>query len=502
MSTEKKAQSRAQRDENRRREEQKDRRAMTLYTVIGVVVVVAAVVLMFWNSGVLQRNLTAVNINGTKYTPADLQYYYTSLYSRHANRYDFLPTASVKDQVYDQETGQSWHDYLLDQAVEQLANNTALAARASSEGYALSQEAQTDLDATLAQLNSSWISGYASRDAFIRANFGSHMTYDRLVTLLNLEFLASDYADSRLAAITHPDTDYEGYYQDNAGSLDTYAYTLLTFQASVPTTDGQGNPVTMTDGEKAAALEEQKTAKKALAEEVKAKLEGGADPEALAESYADDLYSSDLSRRASGSSISTSAYAEWLMDSSRRAGDVTLAEWESSDSCYYYVALFHDRFRDEEPTHSVRHILVRAGTGTGTPTQEEYDEAEEKAQSLLDQWESGEATEDSFATLASTESADSGSAANGGLIANITPASSYVEPFKNWATDSARKAGDAELVKSDYGWHIMYYVSTDDPVWRQTAGSALQDQDYEALTGEVTQGWEISRGAGISFIGV
>ena len=253
MSAEKKAQTRADRDEKRRQEEQKDRRSMTVYTVVAVLVVVAAIAAMFWRSGVLQRSMTALDVNGTKYTAADLQYYYTSLYSRHANRYDFLPTASVKDQVYDQETGQSWHDYLLDQAVEQLANNTALAARASSEGYALSQEAQTDLDATLAQLNSSWISGYASRDAFIRANFGSHMTYDRLVTLLNLEFLASDYADSRLAAITHPDTDYEGYYQDNAGSLDTYVYTLLTFQASVPTTDGQGNPVTMTDGEKAAA---------------------------------------------------------------------------------------------------------------------------------------------------------------------------------------------------------------------------------------------------------
>ena len=72
-SPEKKSQSKAERDEKRRREEQKDHRSMAIYTVVAVVVVVAAVALMIWNSGLLQRNLTALDVNGTKYTAADLQ---------------------------------------------------------------------------------------------------------------------------------------------------------------------------------------------------------------------------------------------------------------------------------------------------------------------------------------------------------------------------------------------------------------------------------------------
>lgn len=497
---EKKTQTRAQRDEKRRQEERKDRRMMALYTTISVVVVAAAAVLMFWNSGILQRNLTALNVNGVKYTAAEVQYYYSSLYNEQANSYAFLPNVSVKTQVYDQETGQSWYDHLMEQAVQQLTESTAMAAKANSEGYTLSQEAQDGLDSTLNQLNSAWAGyGYASRDAFIRASFGAYMTYDKLAALIEQDILASDYAETQLDAIEHPDSDYEAYYKDNAGTLDTVIYTQLTFRAGVPTTDEQGNTIEMSDEEKKAAIEEQKPVQKALAEEVKAKLEAGEDPEKLAEEYEDQLYSAALSRRASGVNVSMSIYADWLLDSGRKTGDVTLVEQETVDSYYYYVSVFEDRFRDEESTNTVRHLLVRAGSGTN-PTQEQYDEAEKKAQELLDQWKSGEATEDSFAELAAANSQDTGSASSGGLISGITSNSNYVEPFKNWAVDSARRAGDVELVKSEYGWHIMYYVSSDDPAWKITVGNALREQDREQLYAGASQGWTTSQGMGMKFV--
>ncbi|MCI9157155.1 MAG: hypothetical protein HFF44_09520 [Lawsonibacter sp.] len=500
-SPDKKAQARAQRDEKRRREEQKDRRTMALYTTISVVVIIAAAALIFWNSGILQRNVTALNVNGTKYTAAEVQYYYKSLYNQQANSYAFLPNVSVKEQVYDQETGQSWYDYLMDQTIDTITTNTALASQAQAELFERTAEGQAELETFLAQLNTGWLSyGYSSRDAFIKANFGPYMTYERLVSLVNMEFLASDYANARLDAIQHPDSDYEAYYQDNAGSLDTIIYTQLTFRAGAPTTDDQGNPVELTDEEKAAAIEEQKPVQKALAEEVQARLEAGEDVEAVAEEYEEQLYSTALSRRASGVNVSMSIYSDWLMDSVRKTGDVTLVEQETVDSYYYYVSVFEDRFRDEENTNTVRHLLVRAGSGTGTPTQEQYDEAEKKAQELLDQWKAGEATEDSFAQLAAANSQDTGSAASGGLISGITSTSSYVQPFKDWATDSSRKAGDVELVKSDYGWHIMYYVSSDDPAWKITVGSALRTQDLEQLSAEASQGLNVTQGFGMKFI--
>lgn len=492
----------AQRDEQRRQEEAKDRRSILLYTVIGVAVAVAAVALMIWRSGLLQRSVTALNVGGTKYTAVEFQYYYNTIYSNHANRYDFVPSLPLKEQTYDQESGQNWQDRLKEETIEALAADTALAARAKSEGYTLSEEAQQSLDASISQLDTLWINYAVSRDDFIRASFGPYMTYDKLVSLLELDFLSSDYASTQLEKIEHPDSDYETYYQDNTDTLDTIVYTQLSFRAAAPSTDSQGNPTELTAEEKAAALEKEKAEKKALAEEVKSRLDAGEDPEALAEEYASQLHSTSLSRKTSAYNASFSTYSSWLLDSSRRAGDVTLAEQESSDAYYYYVSVFEDRFRDEENTHSVRHLLIPAGSGTGTqtPTQEEYDAAEEQAQALLDEWKAGEASEDTFSALAAANSSDTSSAANGGLISGISSNSSYVEPFLNWSIDPARKPGDTELVKTEYGWHIMYYVSTDDPVWRLTAHSALQQEDYEELTAEATQDMNISQGLGMNFI--
>ena len=116
------------RSSQRREEEQKDRRSVALYSAIGLAVIVFAVVLMFWNSGLLQRNLTALDLNGTKYSAADVQYYYNSIYASYANQYAFDPSTSVKKQVYQEETQMSWYDYLLDQALETLRSNAALAA--------------------------------------------------------------------------------------------------------------------------------------------------------------------------------------------------------------------------------------------------------------------------------------------------------------------------------------------------------------------------------------
>lgn len=494
------SEKKAARNEKRRLEELKDKRAVALYTVIGVVVVAAAIVLMVLNSGLLQRNLTALEISGEKYSAADLQFYYKTVYSNYANQYAFDSTVSAKKQSPGVEGYETWFDLMLNEARTVLCNNANLAAKAEAEGFTLTEESQAQIDSFITQLNSGWINtNYSSRDALIKANFGPYMTYDRLLELTRQQYLASDYASARLDAVVHPDSDYEDYYKEHTDELDTFVYSQFTFLAQVPTTDAEGNAIELTDGEKAERLELLKAEQKALAEEVQAKLEGGADPESVAEEYEQQLFSSSVPSRLTGASVTYAAYADWLKDSARKAGDITLTEYEVSDTtCYYYVTVFHDRLRDDESTHTVRHLLVRAGNGSADPTQEEYDAAETKARSLLDEWKSSEATEDSFSALVSANSDDTSSAQDGGLISGITSNSSYVEAFRDWSIDAGRKEGDVELVKTEYGWHIMYYVSTDDPAWKLTAADALLRQDYTQLTQDVSR--DFSVGLGISLI--
>lgn len=128
----------------------------------------------------------------------------------------------------------------------------------------------------------------------------------------------------------------------------------------------------------------------------------------------------------------------------------------------------------------VRHILILPeGATIETVTTEEFsDEAwaagEQKAQEILDQWLSGDKTEDSFATLANENSADTGSNTNGGLYSGVTEGQ-MVEAFNDWCFDSGRQVGDYGIVKTQYGYHIMYFCGSQ-LLWESQAESDLLAQ--------------------------
>lgn len=483
------AQGPTDRAQKKQQEAADARRSTILYTVVGIICAALLVFLLVWHTGVIQRSAAAVTINGVKYTVSDVQYYYTSL----ANQYGM---SSVPD---------SMRDYLVNAAVESLKSDAAVAAKAEAEGYTLSDEAKETLDSQIALLDSGWQEyGYSSQAAFIRTNYGPYMTYDKLVALLNRQILASDYTSAYVDSLEYSASDYQTYYKENADTLDSFTITQYVFQARVSDTDDEGNAVELTEEESAAALEEAKTEALAKAEALLAKLEAGEDPDALAEEYSEDLYSSEISAVRLGSAVN-SAYSEWAFDSARRAGDTTLAEYDSDSAYNYYVVRFENRALDDAPSRNVRHILIAAETdeGASEPTQAQYEAAKVKAEELLAQWEAGEATEDSFAALAQENSADTSSAANGGLISNVTSSSTYVDTFKDWVLDPARKDGDTGIVQNTgstvKGWHIMYYVSGD-PIWEQTANSALLNQDYSAWLEAAQEGYEADTGLGIKFI--
>lgn len=503
------------REQKRQQEEKEARRSKIIYRTIGALCAVLTVAVIFWHSGLLQRNAAALTINGVKYTAADVQYYFNiTRISTLNNYYSYLGmmpfdnNASTKNQIYNSETGATWYDQLLEQTIDSMVSNTALAAQAKAEGYTLSEEAQAELDSALSELETAWVgTGYNSRDAYLRANYGPYITYNRFVELLTQNFLASDYATTTMDGFTYTDADYQSYYQENADTLDTFHLSQFTFQAQVETTDAEGNTIEMTDEEKADALALAQAEAKALAEELQAKLEDGGDPEALAEEYAGQLSGTPaLSQMVVGSSLS-SYYGDWMKDSARVEGDVTLAEGSTSDtSAYYYVVRFEGRERDDRNTANVRHILVAAETDEGAdqPTAAQYQAAREEAEALLAQWQSGEATEDAFAALAQEHSADSGSASNGGLISNISATSGYVETFADWSLDASRTVGDTGIVQntgsSTKGWHIMYYVGSGDPLWEQTADTTLRNDAYTAWETAATEGYEASQGFGLRFV--
>ena len=468
------AQGPTAREQKKQQEAAEARRSAILYRVVGAICVVLVAFLLIWNTGLIQRSAAAVTMNGVKYTVADVQYYYNSL----AAQYGMSGSST------------SMKDYLLPSALDYMKSDAALAAKAEAEGYTMSEEARAYLDSQIQYLNE-----LDNQKEVIRTYYGSYMTYDKLVSLMERQTLASDYQNSYLSSLEYSDADLQNYYKENKDAMDSYTLSQFVLQARADSS------AEMTDEEKAAALETAKADKKAVAEEIQRKLEAGEDPAALAEEYADQLYSSQVSGAATGSSVN-SAYNEWAFDSARKTGDVTLAEYDSGTAYNYYVVRFEGRALDKTPTDNVRHILIQPETSDGATeaTDEQKAAAKAKAEELLEQWKAGEATEDSFAALAQENSADSGSASNGGLIANITPTSSYVESFRDWAVDAARQEGDTGLVESSYGWHIMYYAGEGEPIWKQTAQSGLTSQDYQSWLDAAEEGFEAKNGLGMKFL--
>ncbi|MBP3318618.1 MAG: peptidylprolyl isomerase [Ruminiclostridium sp.] len=498
----------AERELQKQQEEAKDKRTNLLYAVVGVLCVALLAVVLMWNTGMIQRGATAATVKDTKYTTGDMQYFFNtakqdtmSYYYQYLGTSPFNTSASLKSQVYDSTTGQTWFDYLMEQALDSAETFTALEAAAKAEGYTMSEEAQTYLDQELEALNSAREkAGFSSLDEYIQSGYGPYMTYDRFAEMCTMTVYVNDYIQTKMGSITYTDADYEAYYQENADSMDSFVITQFALRATVPTTDEAGETIEMTEEEKAAKFEDAKAAVKAKAEELMDRLEAGEDAQALAKEYEADLFSTSIGEVRLGSAVN-SAYSEWALDEARQSGDITLADYGASSNHYYYVARFEDRYRNEDPTDNVRHILIAPETDEGAkePTADQLAAAKAKAEDLLEQWKKGEATQESFAQLAMENSADTGSAVNGGLIPNITASSNYVENFKNWAIDPARQDGDTGLVESEYGWHIMYYLS-DTPLWKQTSDSALRSQDYLTWEESLREGYEATAGLGMKFV--
>ena len=61
-----------------------------------------------------------------------------------------------------------------------------------------------------------------------------------------------------------------------------------------------------------------------------------------------------------------------------------------------------------------------------------------------------------------------------------------VNSFSAWCFDSSRKAGDTAIVKSDFGYHIMYFVGTGKlTAWQYAAKTALEDVNFECQRLEI-----------------
>lgn len=141
--------------------------------------------------------------------------------------------------------------------------------------------------------------------------------------------------------------------------------------------------------------------------------------------------------------------------------------------------------KDSGYTVDVRHILIAPEGGTAdekgnkTYSDEEWEACRAAAQEILDQWLAGDKTQESFAKLAGEHSTDTGSKTNGGLYTGVSKGD-MVEEFDAWCFDESRQPGDYGLVKTKFGYHIMYFAGSQD-IWYAAAQADMIAEQSNTL---------------------
>ena len=113
-----------------------------------------------------------------------------------------------------------------------------------------------------------------------------------------------------------------------------------------------------------------------------------------------------------------------------------------------------------EPTEPVETepLVTVDADGTVNCSEELWTACMEKAETMVTKWKKDRLCSGAtFSELAVKNSADKGSALNGGIYRNIRKGQ-LMEQLDAWCFDSARQSGDTVILRSPYGCHILYFT--------------------------------------------
>lgn len=144
----------------------------------------------------------------------------------------------------------------------------------------------------------------------------------------------------------------------------------------------------------------------------------------------------------------------------------------------------------------IRYILLmpEGGTvqedGSVVYTDAQWDQCRAEAEAILEAWETGAMTQESFISYVAKYSQDPTTAYTGGLCANLVKGD-MEDTLDAWCFDSTRKTGDYSLVKTSYGYHIVYFVEAEE-IWYAEARKALRESLGQEMVDRVMQQYPVN----------
>lgn len=506
--------------EKQRREkaEAKKLKAYTWTFSIAMILVVCiafgVLVARFLNqSGFFQKNTIAATIGDHELNTVEFSYFFNDAinnqYTQWNNEYgdytDYYlqyiygidPAVSLKDQICDENSGTTWADFFISAALNDAQQCYALYDLAKADkDFELPEATKTELDDSKAIMTEmAKMYGYSNVDDYLVALYGYGADQKSYNAYLDMTSMAYAYNSAYVESLKYDDEELREFEEDiyNQFSSFTFNSYYLSYSSFIECDDeAEDHEHSEVEIEAALAIAK-KTAEdlakaKSVAELDKliAGLDINEENESASSTKTTNLLYSEVNE----------SLQEWLADTARKNGDIAAIphytteqdedgnETESING--YYVVAFDSVNKNTMKMTNVRHLLVKfeGGTtddsGNTTYSDEEKANAKAEAEGYLKTWQENDPTKESFIELVK-EYSDDGSKDTGGLFEDINPDSQYVENFLNWSIDEKRKEGDAEVIETEYGYHVMYFDSYDELTYRDyLVTNAMKEKDYNA----------------------
>lgn len=378
-------------------------------------------------------------------------------YGSYASYYGLDTTVALNRQICDSKTNETWAQFFLDMTIDNIQSTYALYHAAVEADYQLSEKERSDIEGMYSNFSSyASQAGFDSVDAYLQSMYGEGVSEESYKAHFEVTVLASSYFDHYAQTLldSYTPEDLRAYEGDAPYGYDSYSYASYYLSAA-----NFGSQKALYDAATALAAPEHTTVEALDAAIAKLDSAQQSDPTCT---RSEDILYSDIE----------APIQEWIRDEGRNVGDIT-AIAKTSDSSIsadgYYIVLYLGKTDNYVTLANARHLLVAfeggtidSATGSMTYTDEEKAQAMDKARQLLEQWQQGSATDDSFGALADQNSADTTA---GGLYEDIYPGEMF-DAFNDWCFDESRQSGDTGIITSEYGCHIMYYVGDSEWTYR------------------------------------
>lgn len=467
--------------QRRKEQEAKDKRERQIARIVGIVI---AVVLVCFIASFPIRNYIAVHeafveIGEDKVTRVEFDYQYNMAISNYYSQYgSFLAymgldlSGDLSTQMYSDTL--TWQDFFQEMAVDNIRQYKALLAEAKEANFTYDASARLKLYEE--SLREQAAEAGLPFGTYVKNCFGSYATMSRLKSYISDSLTASAYYRQLAEEKAPTEDEITAYYDENKDSYDSVDYRFIQIDAELPTEPTElADPVEedadAADSEEGTDDSEEEEAYEPSEAEIEAAMAEAKEKADAAEATV--AAEGELKEGASKSGTS-SYYSSWLFDASRKAGDTTVIEDTTNNR--YYVLAFEKRYLEENPTVNARIIIT-----------------EEDPQAILDEWQKGAATEESFIELFQTYSTDTLSTEDG-LYEGLT-SSGLSDAMSEWLFAEERSQGDVTAIAAEEeggSGYVIYYVGQGDVEWKLSIRNTLLNATMSEYLTQLTDAVEVN----------